>query len=540
MPDPLPEGYCLLNFEAVLEDVALRYGDLLTGAEHGVVAAFRALPLGARRLYVRLLTRKGPWFRLDRLDYPEVGPVAVAADQLVEAGFCTPEAGLDDLVPLLVKAELGAWLAEAGIAHAASAPRPLLAGLLLGAPGLEPELQRRLRPLRPLHTELWELVFFLFFGNGDQDLSSFVLADTGRVHHEPYLVDADHRLFEARSDVDFLLSTGALRAELEEAATDPAALEALTARILDLEPHPGIRQQRRYHRLLNALGQAWERLGHRERALACYARSVRPPARERTVRLQAEDPEAACRLALQMAEAPLDMGEERFARRFLQRHARRVPLAAQWVAGHPEPGVLPEVRLVAARGDSVEAAALAAARQQGWEGFFAENALWNALFGLACWDILFAPLPGAFLHRFQSAPLDLDQPGFFERRRDLFEARLAEETLAERILGNAQAKWGVACAFVPWRALDPDRLAAAVVHIPPAVLRDVVGALARAPRAFSSGFPDLFLYRPGQDDWALWEVKGPGDTLRPEQERWLRRFLALGCDARVARLRYES
>src|SRR5690606_31738424 len=32
---------------------------------------------------------------------------------------------------------------------------------------------------------------------------------------------------------------------------------------------------------------------------------------------------------------------------------------------------------------------------------YVENTLVNALFGLLCWDVLFAPLPGAFFHPFQ-------------------------------------------------------------------------------------------------------------------------------------------
>ena len=47
---------------------------------------------------------------------------------------------------------------------------------------------------------------FLFFGNGDQGLTEFVLTDIGRVHFEDYPVDPGGRLFQAREDVDFLLA----------------------------------------------------------------------------------------------------------------------------------------------------------------------------------------------------------------------------------------------------------------------------------------------------------------------------------------------
>ena len=81
---------------------------LLTTEEGRALAAFVALPLPAQLLFVRMLTRKGPWLRSDRLDYPEVGPdvshVRAAADALVAAGLVVrnepvPAAALRDHWP---------------------------------------------------------------------------------------------------------------------------------------------------------------------------------------------------------------------------------------------------------------------------------------------------------------------------------------------------------------------------------------------------------------------------------------------------------
>src|SRR2546427_6654225 len=57
--------------------------------------------------------------------------------------------------------------------------------------------------------------------------------------------------------------------------------------------------------------------------------------------------------------------------------------------------------------------------------FYVENALINSLFGLLCWPAIFAPLPGAFFHPFQSGPADLSAPDFVQRRAALFEECLA-------------------------------------------------------------------------------------------------------------------
>jgi len=547
-PRHLPAGYCLLNLETVLTEVCARYGDFLQEEEARVLAAFLALPLGARRLYARLLTRKGPWFREDGLDYREVEDVPGSLRSLVAAGFCDEAARLDDLLSLLVKEELVACLQRRSIPCARALRRGTLAERLLAsadAAALEAELRASLRPVRPLHLGLWSLLCFLFFGSAEQDLSSFVLADLGKVRYERYALDPAHRLFESRRDVDFLLSLRDLReaASLAAARQDAGSLETITRDVLAMEPHSGVRQQRRYQRLLNELGRIWERLRELELARTCYARSGLPPSRERQARLLA-DPAQACGLAMAMAEAPLDVSEERFAQVFLTRHGRRVPDAARWLREHPAPEPLPERHLTLPRQASVEQAVLDHAGTEGWAGFFTENHLWNALFGLACWEELFAPVPGAFQHRFQAAPMDIGHPDFFARRREAFEHRLAEfqdgAVLARRILATAEAKRGVANAFVAWRQLAPGLLEAVVDRVPAPVLVPVLRTLAQSPRAFASGFPDLFLFHPDGSDWALWEVKGPGDSLRPEQERWLGQFQRLGCDVQVVRVKWRA
>ncbi|MEO1088623.1 MAG: VRR-NUC domain-containing protein, partial [Acidobacteriota bacterium] len=59
-----------------------RYADLLTSPERAFIDDFRSLGEQAQRLYVRLAMRKGPVFRRDRLDYPEIEDLDAAAAAL--------------------------------------------------------------------------------------------------------------------------------------------------------------------------------------------------------------------------------------------------------------------------------------------------------------------------------------------------------------------------------------------------------------------------------------------------------------------------
>ena len=65
----LPEDYYLKNFRCVLTFVESRYQDLLTDNEKGYIDAFQFLDENAQRLYARLMLRKGPLFRSDKLNY---------------------------------------------------------------------------------------------------------------------------------------------------------------------------------------------------------------------------------------------------------------------------------------------------------------------------------------------------------------------------------------------------------------------------------------------------------------------------------------
>lgn len=416
-PAALPEGYYLQNFETVLRDVLARYGDLLRPEEEARISGFLALPPPARRLLVRMFTRQGPWFRPDGFHYPEIEDIPGALATLCAQGFCATGAmaAPGDLVALLRKDELGDRLRGFGIAFPRTLSRAGLAELLSSRAdpeALKTALLQSLHPVAPLDQDWVRLAFFLFFGNGDQDLTDFVLADTGRVRYEAYPIDPRDRLFQAR------------------------------------------------------------------------------------------------------------------------------------VACHPPPEPLPELCLTVPRhpSRSVERAALEAAAQAGWAGFFTENGLWQGLFGLAFWDQLFAPLPGAFQHRFQAAPADIGGPDFHHRRREAIERRLeqlaAPGALATALLQVAECKRGISNAFVNWRRLTQDLLGTALEVLPAPVVLSVLSTMAPNPMAFRSGFPDLLLCRLDPPACMLWEVKGPGDTLRPEQERWLRHFNREGVEARIAWIAY--
>ena len=75
------------------------------------------------------------------------------------------------------------------------------------------------------------------------------------------------------------------------------------------------------------------------------------------------------------------------------------------------------------------------------------------------WDLIFAPIPDAFLTAFQDAPLDLLRPPhFYRRRRGAVEealASLAVESvpgLVQRVADGWERHYGRRCHGVDWAA----------------------------------------------------------------------------------------
>jgi len=101
----------------------------------------------------------------------------------------------------------------------------------------------------------------------------------------------------------------------------------------------------------------------------------------------------------------------------------------------------------------------------------------------------------------------------------------------------------IANALVAWDRLTLAELQMALSRIPREHLALVFDRMAVNLGVHRAGFPDLILFPPakaggptGAAGYELVEVKGPGDQLRPNQERWLRFFGEHGLPARLIRV----
>ncbi len=546
--DPL---YYLENFDTLIGCVANHHADLLLPEEREKIRLLASLSQPARALLARMVMRTSEHFRIDRLNYSELGaPVACCAAELTAGQWLqhNPPLSLDQLFRLITLPELRTALAstlkQAGIPRSAS-KAAMRAALIAVFPNPQsPEtwgLPPKIEVLRLQDMALFDRVRLMFFGNLRQSWSDFVLVELGHQRYEPVPLSPQSRAFDERADVDCYLRMHHCRERLD-AGEHPANVWP------DIPPssdNPWLEGRR--SRLLFELGKLAERAQMRTLALQAYDQSGHREARLRHLRLL--ERHKAYQQAWQAAQAAVTEdtprpGEERGLERIIKRLAVKL---GEPVASPPARPSVPafSMRLPAVPGQSVERSASEALGVQHKPVAYVENTLINGLFGLLCWEALFAPIAGAFFHPFHVGPADLYREDFVTRRADLFNdclGLLGTEAYKTRILATWEQKQGTACAFVVWPVLSRELVDLALACIPAAHLKQLFQRLLGNLREHRSGLPDLIRFDPAHSDpnqrYEMIEVKGPGDRLQDHQQQWLEFCVARDIPVSVCYVRW--
>ena len=556
-PEPavLAPRYYRDNFQRLCDTVEALYDDLLSPAERAWLAQWRNASEPAQCLYVRLVSRVGPWFRVAKLSYPEIGAIEpllvelqaldllLAPEEASEASLDVQDLGRLFTLPEWRRAFQGSlsspaqrskaqWVADV---EALNLPvRTLLDALCTAADD---------RLVAPLGVESVALFQLLFFGNRRQSLTDFVLSDLGIARYYPYSLTRQQRRFSCRDAVDEYQQLGEL-ADLHwllEDAGDADGFNLLAEQLLRAAPRHAP-SERRYWMLCNRLGRNLERRGEWALAAQLYQRSQLHPARERYVRVleQREQWQAAQAACTELLASPWCEEERDAAQRILPRLQRKLGVAA----APRRRRTVPMVDLQLPRTEARVEVAVAEHLAEEWVSVhYVENSLFNSLFGLAFWEQIFAPVPGAFHNPFQAVPADMYQTAFRARRETALGTRLQELAAGdlEAELQAALARFsGYQCRWVSWSLLTTDLLARVLACVPADHLLAVWERMLFDPGENRRGFPDLIALGERPGDYSLIEVKGPGDQLQHSQRRWLQFFGEQGIPARVARVAWAD
>jgi hypothetical protein len=520
--------YYLENFAVALEWLRSRYDDLLACEEQQFIDDFTRLPTQSAALVVRMIMRQGELFRTCKLNYAEIGCPRRAAAPLMELSWLDPDPtlGFPDLFRLLRKAEI---CAAFRLPPGARSLRKLDLVALVG------EAAAQTRTLRGWWPEALDEIFhvrvaplcerlrLMFFGNFRQTWSEFVLADLGIFRYESVSLEESARAFQTRRQIEQFHAIYRCR-ELLQAE---APLEDVLANVPAPADASWIEAKRA--KLLFAIARSYEKDRDLPAALSVYRLSSHREARIRTIRVleKLDRLDEAAALLHQVQDQHASELEAQLCARILPRLARKLAgtkkTISRRVARHgwgtldlelPSPYPPQRVEVVVSEHLGTPESPV----------LYVENTLLNALFGLLCWDAIFAPLPGAFFHAFHAAPADLLEADFHTRRAAQFAACFAQlQTGAYRdtILSTFESKAGLQTPFVAWDWLTREQLELALDCIPAAHLSGFFQRLLADMRANRSGLPDLIQLWPRERRYRLIEVKGPGDRLQDNQVRWL-------------------
>ena len=523
--------YYMRNFRWVLDWVVERYRDLLSAEELEFASEFGQLPCSSQGLLVRMVMRKGEHFREDKLRYPELGLTGNAVKPLMESGWVTRDPLLDlpTLFKLFTWNELRRMLGNTLTCERLKNARKRDALAILD------ELQ--LPPQPPVEwgvegcavyelnvMPLCDRFRLMFFGNLHQDWSEFVLAELGTYRYEKVEFCEESRPFHSRAEIDAYLQLQRCR----DRFYDGDALDSIAENLPPL-PSANLWLVRGKEKLIFKLAREWERAGDLGRARNLYQACAHPEARCRLLRVLERQGQFA--LAFELAGeaelAPVSEAERQQVGRVLPRLRRKL--------GLPSPGLADRLtQAKAVKTDIIEltlpfSLPVELAVKQHLERdhapvYYVENTLLTALFGLLCWDAVFAPLPGAFFHPFQRGPADLYWPDFYRRRAHLIDACLNKLESGDHrslIQENYIIKHGIQSPFIHWASLSDDLLMQALNCIPAEHLHLIFKQLLRDLKMNCAGFPDLIQFRPAECRYRMIEVKGPGDRLQDNQRRWL-------------------
>lgn len=529
--------YYLENARTLINWVLQLHSDLLTNTEQASLKTFLTAHIDAQALLIRMVMRTQTIYRASQLDhYQEIHtPSTELLSTLAATGLIElePAIELPELANLLNKDELlqvhnrllpaiaksaskqriqtllEQFYIESGVSTETTA-RPLSSWLNSQTPSAKLSCQG-----------LFDRLRLMFFGNMRQSWSEFVVTELGYFNYEPVELTQNSRAFHQRKEVDQFLYLNQIAEQSEQ-----LTLEERIAAVSAIEPiNDWIGG--RYARLLFGLGQEAERAGNTHTALNLYQQSGLGDALIRELRVleRNTNPETVNARLMQGNARRLTPLHQLAIERIRGRNLKKLGQLSQ----SPKLRTPEEFKLQVPKPDrSVEMASVEALSTDTAPLAYVENCLINSLFGLLFWDALYAPVPGAFFHPFQSHPADLYRSAFVSKRpqqiKEAFDA-LDENRHRPIITQRYQQKRGITNAFIHWSVVTQDLLELALTLIPASHLKLIFERLLSDIRTHRSGFPDLIQFDLEQQTYRLIEIKGPGDRLQDNQKLWLDYFV---------------
>ncbi|KAJ8921377.1 hypothetical protein NQ315_002993 [Exocentrus adspersus] len=180
----------------------------------------------------------------------------------------------------------------------------------------------------------------------------------------------------------------------------------------------------------------------------------------------------------------------------------------------------------------------------GYSGVHCEGGLVKATFTLFFFDIIYnnkRSIPGTFISKLQSEPLDMNTQYFYLNRKEEIDKRLKEiesEWSDDKVVQFLERNYEkhsheFTICEVGNIIEDPKFLKVLVQCIGRKVLAKIYERLVKNFRVYRSGLPDLFIWNVDRKECKFVEVKGENDKLSIGQTLWLNYLKSVGAQIEV-------
>ncbi len=530
----LPEKYYHTYFNHLLTFIKVKSGHLLSSEDDGFITEYGSLSEDAQCLFIRFSNRKGPYFRLDKINYNEID-IEKAFPELLAHKFISEVTSLEPgIINLFLKQEL----LDAFPNYDKGIRKSELVDLICSERNTN-SLLEQFQVIKVEKQDDLEYLKMLYFGHYRGQMTEFVIRDIGNIKLESLDESKMKPWFSSREEAISLFQISKISSLLSSALKVLSASQIAQNLIsIDFSSFADFsKSQKVMDRAFLKLGQQLEREDEPELALKFYEYVIKPPSRERQVRIydQMGQVDEAVQIAEEIKKDYRNATEYIFAKDFLNRPKIRINRSMTERISHAEvlelsgPGV-----------DRVEQQVLSHFAEKGYNGVHSENFLWCNLFGLFFWEELFDQSYDNFHNPIQRASSDLFDHNFFSKRKEsLFQKQRkysSKKKFLEKILSTHNQKFGINNPLIYWHE-DFEQFAIALVKaLPVKAIISVLIEMAKNLKDNKTGFPDLFIW----DDktYYFYEVKSPNDHLSAQQLFWIDFMETCKINVNILRVKY--
>lgn len=529
----LPEKYYLDYFNYLLAFVEKHYQHILDEPEYLFYQEFRNLSEDAKCLYLRFSNRRGDYFRIGKINYPEIKNRESAKEELLIHDFIRVNESIDPIqFKLFTKAELAGYF---DFIDSKYRKEQILLELTEADLPVIHEMEEIAEVKK---NEEVEFLKMLFFGNRYGQMTEFVIRDVGNIKLEQLNESKFKPWFKTREEALGVMHISQLRRMVREIIEADLPLEEYLEELPWTEWLKHDRSRKSAEKLLLNIAAHFERLNQYDDALTYYHFTSKHPSRERQIRILEKQGESqkALSLAQDILNNPSNASELTFANDYLNRSGIRINRSMT--------ERLKDATSITIEKDerTVEQCSLDYFVKEGWQGIHAENFIWRGLFGLVFWYELFDENFGSFHHPLQRQPSDLNDSSFYESRGSLLSERLTTLKTRASLTKHVQAiysqKNGMANRFVTWHEALLPAVEIMIQKLPLKGLKNVLLEMAKNMKENSTGFPDLFLWN--DSAYQFYEIKSQNDHLSAQQLFWLNFLSSQKIEADVLRVYYSN